>query len=214
MCELTETPQHEAARGAALYFKDEGGFREASPEIVLAHAQDIIAAKFHRLSPALDSLEWVRQFLQVSLAIRDRDTFAVLHLDRLRRVIAFDELFHGTVGQVDIHVREVVRAAIHRNAYSIICARTNTSGCSLSTAIDRIVYERLMNAFGLLDTAVLDYVIVGETISSFAELGLGPMEWEQQFDPADSQLAWPDGKVSGELAVSWVKRMARAHKAA
>jgi DNA repair protein RadC len=143
----------------------ESRFREATPERVLAHAQDIIAAKFHRLSPVLDSLEWVHQFLHVSLAARDRDTFAVLYLDRLRRVIAFDELFHGTVGQVHIHVREVVRAAVDRNAYSIICARNDTSGCSLPTAVDRVVYGGLVSAFGLLD-----YVIVGVKRMAWAEL--------------------------------------------
>jgi DNA repair protein RadC len=45
-----------------------------------------------------------------------------LHLDTRHRLIAFEELFRGTIDGASVHPREVVRQALARNSAAVILA--------------------------------------------------------------------------------------------
>jgi DNA repair protein RadC len=58
------------------------------------------------------------------LAMKLREyAFEALFLDNRHRVIALEELFRGTIDGASVHLREVVRRALHHNAAAIIFAR-------------------------------------------------------------------------------------------
>jgi len=46
--------------------------------------------------------------------------FAALFLDSKHLVIAFEELFTGTIDQASVYPREVAKRALHNNAAAII----------------------------------------------------------------------------------------------
>ena len=56
------------------------------------------------------------------LAPQPYEIFSVIWLDNRHRVLAFDELFRGTIDGASVHPREVVRAAIDYNAAACILA--------------------------------------------------------------------------------------------
>jgi len=122
---------------------------------------------------ALNSPRAVRDYLQLLLGGRQQEVFLVLFLDTQHRVIASEELFHGTLGQTSVYPREVVKRALAHNAAAVILAHNHPSGVAEPSQSDQLLTDALKQALGLVDVRVLDHfvVAVGKTLS-FAEKGL------------------------------------------
>jgi DNA repair protein RadC len=87
--------------------------------------------------------------------------------------MACDELFRGTLAQTSVYPREVVKAALARNAAAVIFAHNHPSGLAEPSRADELLTRSLRDALALVDVRVLDHVIVGGACSvSFAERGL------------------------------------------
>ena len=122
---------------------------------------------------ALNSPRAVRDYLQLLLGGRQQEVFLVLFLDTQHRVIASEELFHGTLSQTSVYPREVVKRALAHNAAAVILAHNHPSGVAEPSQADQFLTNALKQALGLVDVRVLDHfvVAVGQTLS-FAEKGL------------------------------------------
>ena len=96
----------------------------------------------------------------------------MIWLDNRHRVLAFEELFRGTIDGASVHPREVVRAAIRHNAAACIFAHNHPSGVAEPSQSDLRITQRLKDALTLVEVRPPDHVIVGETACSFAERGL------------------------------------------
>ena len=122
---------------------------------------------------ALNSPRAVRDYLQLLLGGRQQEVFLVLFLDTQHRVIASEELFHGTLSQTSVYPREVVKRALAHNAAAVIFAHNHPSGVAEPSQSDRQLTDALKQALSLVDVRVLDHFVVsvGKTLS-FAEKGL------------------------------------------
>jgi len=113
-----------------------------------------------------------RKYLLAKLRDMPHEVFACLYLDNRHRVIAFEELFRGTIDGATVHPREVVRAALKHNAAALIFAHNHPSGVAEPSDSDRRLTRRLADALALVDIRVLDHFVVGDgEVSSFAERG-------------------------------------------
>ena len=122
---------------------------------------------------ALNSPREVRDYLKLVLGRADHEVFVVLMLDAQHRVMATDELFRGTLTQTSVYPREVVKAALARNAAAVIFAHNHPSGVAEPSHADELLTRSLKSALALVDVQVLDHFIVaGGRILSFAERGL------------------------------------------
>lgn len=122
---------------------------------------------------ALNSPRAVRDYLQLLLGSRQQEVFVVLFLDTQHRVIATEELFHGTLGQTSVYPREVVKRALAHNAAAVILAHNHPSGVAEPSQADQHLTQALKQALALVDVRVLDHFIVaGGRMHSFAETGL------------------------------------------
>lgn len=122
---------------------------------------------------ALSSPHTVRDYLRLLLRGRLQEVFMGIFLDAQHRVIAAEELFHGTLTQTSVYPREVVKRALHHNAAALIFAHNHPSGVAEPSPADKLLTESLSQALGLVDVRVLDHFIVaGEGCLSFAENGL------------------------------------------
>jgi DNA repair protein RadC len=153
-----------------LHVREGGHCREASAEEVIEYAQRLIAESFHRRAP-LPAPSELKRLLQVLLAPHHRMTFAALFLDSRGRVIELAELFQGTIDRVCVHVREVLREVFLRNAASIILVRSDPSGCAQPTENDERQSAYLRRALAFAEVFLVDYLIVGATVTSLAEEG-------------------------------------------
>lgn len=164
---LLEADRREFCRGKGL-----GDAKYVQLQAVLEMARRHLAETLQR-SDALCSPGAVRDYLSAQLRHRRREVFCCLYLDTQHRVIAFEELFEGTLNAASVYPREVVQAALKKNAAAVILAHNHPSGVSEPSQADIWITERLAKALELVDIKVLDHMIVGEGEAlSFAEQGL------------------------------------------
>ena len=122
---------------------------------------------------ALVSPHAVRDYLRLSLAARPYEVFLGLFLDSQNRVVAAEELFRGTLAQTSVYPREVVKAALARNAAAMIFAHNHPSGVAEPSRADELLTQALKQALALVDIRTLDhFVVAGGRLTSFAERGL------------------------------------------
>jgi len=115
----------------------------------------------------------VKDYLRLVLGGRQQEVFLVLFLDAQHRLIAAEELFHGTLTQTSVYPREVVKRALIHNAAAVMLSHNHPSGLAEPSSADRSLTEALKQALGLVDVRVLDHIVIGEQEAlSFAERGL------------------------------------------
>lgn len=122
---------------------------------------------------AFNSPESVKQYLQLHLARRANEAFAVLFLDAQNRMIGMDVMFNGSLTQTSVYPREIVREALHRHAAAVVLAHNHPSGTVQPSRADEALTQTIKSALALVDVRVLDHVIVAPGLSlSMAERGL------------------------------------------
>lgn len=121
---------------------------------------------------ALTSPKEVFSHLQALLADYEHEVFALLMLDSRHRVIAFEELFRGTLDGTSVYPREVVKLALEHNAAALILVHNHPSGDPEARMADRNLTTKLQDALNLVGVRTLDHNVVGdEGCVSLAELG-------------------------------------------
>ncbi|RDI99190.1 JAB domain-containing protein [Dyella solisilvae] len=111
-------------------------------------------------------------YLRARLRHLPYEVFGCLYLDNRHRVLAFEELFRGTVDGASVHPREVVRACLAHNASAVIFAHNHPSGVAEPSAADRQITRELRDALQLVGVRVLDHLVIGSgEPTSMAALG-------------------------------------------
>ena len=115
----------------------------------------------------------VKQYLQLRLAHKNHEVFAVLFLDSQNRMLALEELFRGTLSQTSVYPREVVLRALHHQAAAVVLSHNHPSGSVQPSRADEHLTQTLKASLALVDVRVLDHIIVGQGQAlSMAEQGL------------------------------------------
>lgn len=110
----------------------------------------------------LDRTDSAKRFLVAQLRDRPYEVFCCLYLDNLHRLIAFEELFRGSVDGALVHTREVLRQTLLHNASAVIFAHNHPGGSCAPSPGDQQTTRRLRDALALLDVRTLDHFIIGE----------------------------------------------------
>ena len=112
-------------------------------------------------------------FLCSRLRHLDHELFCCLFLDNRHRVLAFVELFRGTIDGTSVYPREVVKEALQINAAAVILAHNHPSGVAEPSQADERITQRLKSALDLVDIRLLDHLIIGDgDATSLARRGL------------------------------------------
>jgi len=123
--------------------------------------------------PVFDSPGRVREYLRLQMAHLSHEVFGVLFLDVQNRLIAFEEMFRGTLSQTSVYPREVVKRALALNAAGVVLSHNHPSGVAEPSKADEYLTQQLQSALALVDVRVLDHFVVArEGVISFAERGL------------------------------------------
>ena len=149
-----------------------GPAKRAELVAVLELARRALAQQL-REREVFDSPQAVKHYLQLHLAAKGHEVFAVLFLDSQHRLLAMEELFRGTLTQTSVYPREVVLRALHHQAAAVVLAHNHPSGSVQPSRADEALTQTLKAALALVDVRVLDHVIVapGQALS-MAEKGL------------------------------------------
>jgi DNA repair protein RadC len=112
-------------------------------------------------------------YLRMQIGSRTYEVFAVLFLDSRQRLIAWEELFRGSLNQASVYPREVVVRALALNASAVVLAHNHPSGCAEPSQADQALTRALQAALSLVDVRVLDhYVVTANQTLSMAGLGM------------------------------------------
>jgi DNA repair protein RadC len=123
--------------------------------------------------PVFENPRAVADHLQMHLSGLDHECFGVLFLDAGHRLIAYENLFRGTLTKTSVYPREVVKRALALQAASVVLAHNHPSGTAEPSSADEALTHVLRQALALVDVRVLDHVVVarGSTVS-MADRGL------------------------------------------
>jgi len=131
-------------------------------DIKIEQALAILDMRMFQHGEALISPRDSAAFLKLKLAGYRWEVFGCLFLDNRHRVLAFEEMFRGTLDGASVHPREVVRAALHHNAAAVIFSHNHPSGVSEPSAADRNITRQLRDALQLIGVRVLDHLVIGQ----------------------------------------------------
>lgn len=148
------------------------------PELPVTEARTIRRAlrlleKYQRQpGEQFNSTTFTKIWLQLRLALQEREIFLVLYLDNQNRLLECETLFTGTINHTEVHPREVVKLALRHNAAAVILAHNHPSGETEPSKQDRNITQHLVKALAIVEVRVLDHLIVGiGDVLSFAERG-------------------------------------------
>jgi DNA repair protein RadC len=164
----------EAGSLAELLAPDEPRSRSGRSEldVVLELAKRAAAQKLSDRE-VFGSPDAVKNYLQLHLARKPREEFAVVFLDAQNRLMQMQVMFRGTLTQTSVYPREIVGEALRLGAAAVILAHNHPSGTVQPSRADEALTQTLKAALALVDVRVLDHVIVapGQALS-MAEKGL------------------------------------------
>ncbi len=125
----------------------------------LCHRSDFIALQ---KETQITNTQQTYAYLKKRLRDYKNETFAALFLDNQHRIIAYEELFSGTINSATIHTRPIVERVLQLNAAALILAHNHPSGLSDASYEDIAVTERIREALELIDTRLLDHIVIGD----------------------------------------------------
>tara|TARA_B100001142_G_scaffold60704_1_gene59795 strand:- start:202 stop:876 length:675 start_codon:yes stop_codon:yes gene_type:complete len=114
----------------------------------------------------------VEDYLSIQKRDYQREVFSVLLLDSKHQLLGYHELFQGSINEISVHPREVVKLALGKNATAVIVAHNHPSGVAELSLSDIAITHNLRSALGLIDIPLLDHFIIGiGEVTSLVEQG-------------------------------------------
>lgn len=156
-----------------LYTKEETG------EYLPAKTDAVFMEAFRLSDAMLEKGEFIGSSEDAKTAIGWRiknfnvEVFACLFLDNAHNSLGFEIISLGTINSNTVYPREVVKAAFCCNAAAVVFAHNHPSGSSTPSIADIELTKRLKEILNELNIKVLDHLVVGTEIVSFADLSLG-----------------------------------------
>ena len=148
----------------------QGNYFTVTADTILDAAREAIDSRYQR-GIKLSSPDDSRDLFKMKLVGSSREVFAVAYLDTRHHLIAYEELFYGSIDGAEVHPRIIVKQALIHNAAAVILSHNHPSGNPEPSAADRAVTHRIKQSLALVDVRLLDHIIVGgnETLSMAAK---------------------------------------------
>lgn len=101
-------------------------------------------------------------YLKRRLRDKKHETVAALFLDSQHRILAYEEIFTGSINTAVIYIRPIIQRVLAINAAAIVLAHNHPSGLSDPSPLDQTVTEHLQQGLALVDARLLDHLVVGD----------------------------------------------------
>jgi DNA repair protein RadC len=112
--------------------------------------------------------------VQYEMSALQQEELRVILLDTRNRVQFIETVYRGSVNSSQVRIAEIFKAAIRRNATSLIVIHNHPSGDPTPSPDDIAITHAILQAGELLDVKLLDYIIIGSgRFVSMKERGLG-----------------------------------------
>lgn len=108
-----------------------------------------------------DQFKSLEKYLLSKLSMQEQEVFAVLFLTSKLELIAYEELFRGSINFTTVHPREVMKRALIHNAAALILAHNHPSGDPTPSKEDYHLTEVLQECLKWLDVKIIQHIVVG-----------------------------------------------------
>jgi DNA repair protein RadC len=123
---------------------------------------------------AINSPADAAALVQYEMSVLEQEHLRVILLDTRNRVLDVVEVYHGSINSSQVRVGEIFKAAVRRNAPSLIIVHNHPSGDPTPSPDDVAVTRAIVQAGKLMDVDVLDHLVIGQgRWVSLKERGLG-----------------------------------------
>ncbi len=119
-----------------------------------------------------DALSYVMKYYFPYLRDKKKEYFYVIFLDIKNHPISNLEISRGGTNRSIVEPKEILKEAILRSASSIILVHNHPSGDPNPSKQDIELTEKIKNACSLLDTRLLDHVIIGKNMEDYFSFSL------------------------------------------
>ncbi len=124
--------------------------------------------------PTVNSPADAAALLAYEMSALEQEHLRVILLDTRNRVLDIVEIYKGSVNSSQVHVGELFKPVIRRNATALIVVHNHPSGDPTPSPDDVAVTRAIVQAGKLLDVDVLDHMVIGQgRWVSLKERGLG-----------------------------------------
>lgn len=127
-----------------------------------------LSRKYKTLSAPIQSSRDAAKLL-TDLVLAEQEHFVALLLNGQNQVVSRELVALGSATSCSVHPRDVFRAAVRANAVAVIVAHNHPSGSALPSTADDVMTVRLVAAGNVLGIPVLDHLIIGNTVYSYAD---------------------------------------------
>lgn len=114
-------------------------------------------------APVIANSQAVHDYLYHSCAALDREQFRVLFLDSTNRLISDQIMAQGSVSRVDVHLRDIVVAALEQKAVAMILVHNHPSGDPAPSEGDIALTRELISLCRSLDITLHEHLIVARS---------------------------------------------------
>ncbi len=108
----------------------------------------------------LDNSESLVRYLTGSMAGLRVETFRVIFLDTHNSILADETMWTGTVNDVQVHPREVMRRALELDCSALVMAHNHPSQVHKPSLADITMTKRIMESARTLGLIVHDHIII------------------------------------------------------
>ena len=153
------------------------GLKETSAAVLKIIKEAAIRMSWQNLQNSKETIisNWdaMMDYCRMIMAHNEVEEFRVLFLDGRHRLIGEEVQNRGTVDQVAVHPREVMKSAINRGAKAIVLVHNHPSGDVKPSKADVEITRMIAKSAADLEIKLIDHVIISKGESySFSEYGL------------------------------------------
>lgn len=113
-------------------------------------------------APVISNWDAMIDYCRTEMSHLDIEEFRIILLDVKFRVIGEEVMQRGTINQVAIHPREVVKVAMEKKASALILVHNHPSGDVKPSRADVEITKQVKQALEAINIALLDHIIISK----------------------------------------------------
>lgn len=136
------------------------GNRALARQIAAIRELAIELVRSDEMNPLLSNAHSIVRYLCADMGHLRNENLRVLFLDERNRLILDETMWRGTVNEVSIHPREVLKRALDVDASAFILAHNHPSGILYPSDNDLILTKEMLSAAAALGIVFHDHLII------------------------------------------------------
>lgn len=153
------------------------GIKETSLALLKAIKEGAIRMQWQNLNasdtPLINNWDLMIDYCRMKMSHKQVEEFMIIYLNSKLYLIGEEIQQRGTLNQVAIHPREVIKSAMDKGAAAIILVHNHPSGIVKPSRADIEITKNIVQAGSVVDINVLDHLIISQdNVYSFVQNGI------------------------------------------